>query len=152
MSNTYTQIHIHFVFAVKYRKALIQKTWKDNLYRYITTIFQDNGQKVLQINGTEDHIHILIGLRPDKSIAGLIQKVKSESTKWIRAEGFAPSFAWQGGYGAFAYSKSHVMNVIHYIQNQEIHHRSQSFLEEYRHTLNAFGVEWDEQYIFTEPQ
>src|ERR1051326_2042082 len=119
MANTYTQLHIQFVFAVKYRAALIQKTWKEPLHQYITGIFQNNQHKMLQINSMPDHIHIFVGLRPHQSVSSLIQNVKTESTKWIKEQNLSPSFAWQEGYGAFSYSKSHVTDVIRYIQNQE---------------------------------
>ena len=118
MSNTYTQLHIQFVFAVKYRAALIQKEWKGRLHQYITGIFQANEHKVLQINSVCDHIHIFIGMRPNQSISALVQNVKTESSKWIKAEKLcSSSFAWQEGYGAFSYSRSHVPAVIRYIQN-----------------------------------
>jgi putative transposase len=151
MANSYTQIHIQFVFAVKYRQALIQTAWKERLHQYITGIFQENKHKMLQINSMPDHIHIFFGMRPHQSIAALIQNVKSESTKWIIAQQFCKQpFAWQEGYGAFSYAKSQVPNVIRYIQNQEIHHRKQTFLEEYIRFLEAFEIEWDEKYIFKE--
>lgn len=151
MPNTYTQIHIQFVFAVKYRYALIHESWKERLHQYITGIFQNNQHKMLQINSMPDHIHIFVGLRPHQSISSLIQNVKTESTKWIKEQGLSPSFAWQEGYGAFSYSKSHVPNVIRYIQNQEEHHRKQNFLDEYKSFLKAFEIDFDEQYIFKEP-
>ena len=153
MPNTYTQIHIHFVFAVKFRQALISKEWKEELHQYITGIIQHNHHKVLQINSLPDHIHIFIGLRPHQSISSLIQNVKTESSKWIKAKGCCPKpFAWQEGYGAFSYAKSQVNNVIRYIQNQEIHHRKESFLDEYKRILIGFDVDWNAQYIFTQPQ
>ncbi len=153
MANTYTQLHIQFVFAVKYRLALIQPLWKDRLYQYITGIIQHNEHKMLQINGMSDHIHIFIGMRPSQSISSLIQNVKTESSKWIKENKFCNSaFAWQEVYGAFSYSKSHVPHVIHYIQNQELHHKKETFLDEYIKMLKAFGVEYDEQYIFKEPE
>ena len=152
MPNTYTQLHIQFVFAVKNRAALIGKEWKDELHKYITGIFQQNEHKMLQINSMPDHIHILIGMRPTQSVSAMLQNVKTESSKWIKEKKFCNSvFSWQEGYGAFSYSKSHVHNVIRYIQNQEIHHKKQTFLEEYRHFLKAFEIEYDEQYIFKEP-
>jgi REP-associated tyrosine transposase len=153
MANTYTQLHIQFVFAVKYRAALIQKTWNDELHQYITGIFQENDHKMLQINSMPDHIHILIGLRPTQSISSLIQNVKTESSKWIKAKKFCTvPFAWQDGFGAFSYSKSHVDRVIRYIQNQEAHHKKEAFLNEYRRMLKAFEVEYDERYIFKDPE
>ena len=151
MPNTYTQLHIQFVFAVKYRRALIHKAWKDELHKYITGIFQQNDHKMLQINSMPDHIHIFIGMRPAQSISSLVQNVKTESSKWIKEKGYCSApFAWQEGYGAFSYSKSHVPDVIRYIQNQEAHHQKETFLDEYRHFLNAFEIEYDE-HIFKEP-
>jgi len=153
MPNTYTQLHIQLVFAVKYRTALIQKEWKERLHQYITGIFQNNEHKMLQINSEPDHIHIFIGMRPHQSISALVQNVKSESTKWIKENKFCRSaFAWQEGFGAFSYSKSHVPDVIRYIQNQEAHHKKETFLDEYRHMLKAFEVEYDERFIFKEAE
>ena len=153
MANTYTQLHIQLVFAVKYRAALIQKEWKERLHQYITGIFQKNEHKMLQINSMPDHIHIFIGLRPHQSISSLVQNVKSESSKWIKDNKLCKSpFAWQEGFGAFSYSKTHVDRVIRYIQNQEAHHKKETFLDEYRKMLKAFEVEYDERYIFKEPE
>jgi putative transposase len=152
MANTYTQLHIQLVFAVKYRAALIQKEWKAQLHSYITAVFENNTHKMLQVNSMPDHIHILIGMRPAESVSTLVKHVKTESSKWIKDKKFcAAPFAWQEGYGAFSYSKSHVQDVIRYIQNQEAHHKKQTFLDEYRHFLHAFEIEFDEQYIFKEP-
>jgi putative transposase len=150
MANTYTQLHIQFVFAVKYRAAVIQKSWKESLHRYMTGIIQ-NKHKVLQINSVYDHMHLLIGMRPTESIASMMQHVKAESSKWITSQRFSPHrFAWQDGYGAFSYSKTNLGDVIRYIQNQEAHHKKETFLEEYRRFLTAFGTDWEEQYIFKE--
>ena len=153
MANSFTMLHVHFVFAVKYREALINKEWKEELHKYITGIFQKNEHKVLQINSMPDHLHIFIGMRPHQSISALIQNVKTESSKWINTNKSSKnSFRWQEGYGAFSYSKSHLHDVIRYIQNQELHHRKETFLEEYKKMLQAFEVEFDEQYIFKEPE
>ena len=152
VANTYTQIHIQFVFAVKYRATLIKSDWKDRLHRYITGIFQQNKHKVLQINSMPDHIHILIGMRPDQSISSLIQNVKAESSKWINANNFCnQKFAWQEGFGAFSYGKSQVKDVIRYIQNQEKHHAKELFLDEYKKLLTVFEIEYDDKYIYKEP-
>lgn len=151
MANSYTQIHLQFVFAVKFRKALIATEWKERLHQYMTGIFQGNKHKMLQINSMPDHIHIFIGMRPHQSISSLMQIVKSESSKWIKEQNLCSyPFAWQEGYGCFSYAKSQVADVIRYIQNQEIHHRRESFLDEYKKFLTAFEIEWDERYIFKE--
>lgn len=152
MANTYTQLHIQLVFAVKFRAALIQKEWKGRLHQYITGIFQNNEHKMLQINSMPDHIHIFIGMRPHQSLSALVQNVKAESSKWIKENKFCKSaFAWQEGFGAFAYSKTHVDRVIRYIQNQEAHHKKETFLNEYCKMLKAFEIDYDERYIFKEP-
>jgi len=153
MPNTYTQIHIQFVFAVKYRRGLIAPKWKERLHQYITGIFHHNAHKMLQINSMPDHIHILVGFRPAQSISSMIQNVKAESSKWIQYQNLCDSkFAWQEGFGAFSYSKSHVQRVIRYIQNQEKHHQTISFLHEYRKLLRAFEVKYDEKYLFKDPE
>lgn len=149
MPNSYTQLHIQIIFAVKYREALIKKEWKERLHQYITGIFQQNDHKMLQINSMPDHIHIFIGLRPKQSISSLVQNVKAESSKWINKEIYgAKRFRWQEGFGAFSYSKSHVGRVIKYIQNQEQHHRKKTFQEEYLQLLKAFVIDYDEKYVF----
>ncbi len=153
MSNTYSQIYIQFVFAVKNREALIQKAWKERLHGYITGIFQHNKHKMIQINSVDDHIHIFVGIKPDQCISALIQNVKTESSKWINAQALTPKkFEWQKGYGAFSYSKRDKKQVINYIINQELHHNKENFLDEYREYLNDYEIEWDEKYIFIDPQ
>ena len=149
MANTYTQIHLQFVFAVKYRKALILPSYKEELYKYITGIIQHYDHKVLAINGVEDHIHIFIGMRPTQSVSDLLQDIKGSSSKWINEKQFLNTkFEWQSGYGAFSYSKSHVQSVIDYIANEEDHHKKESFREEYLKFLRVFEIDYDENYIF----
>lgn len=151
MANTYTQIHVQFVFAVKYRNGLIQSSFKAELYQYISGILKPHNHKLLAINGMPDHIHIFIGMRPTQSISDLMQDIKGNSSKWINEKNFLKAkFEWQEGYGAFSYSKSHVNNVIDYIKNQEEHHKKESFIEEYLKYLKAFEIEYDERYIFKE--
>ena len=151
MANTYTQIHIQFVYAVKFRESIIGKDWKDELYKYTTGIIQKNNHKLIAINGMSDHIHILIGMRPTQSISDLIQDVKGCSSKWINKKGVLKGkFEWQEGYGAFSYGKSQVNDVVNYINNQESHHKKITFLEEYQDFLEKFEVEYDEKFIFKE--
>jgi putative transposase len=151
MANTYTQLHIQLVFAVKYRRALIEESWETELQKYFTGIIQNKNHKMLQVNNVADHIHIFIGMRPDQSISSLVQLVKAESTNWINENKLSKkSFYWQEGFGAFSYSRSHVQRVINYIKNQKEHHKKQNFLEEYRKLLQSFEVDWDERYIFKE--
>jgi len=149
MSNTFTQIHLHFVFAVKNRDSIINALWKDELYKYITGIIQNNNHKLICINGMADHVHILAGVRPTQSVSDLMQDIKGSSSKWINEKRLVKGkFEWQEGYGAFSYGKSQIKEVISYIENQEQHHRKRSFIEEYRDFLTAFEITFDERYIF----
>ena len=152
MANTYTQIHLQFVFAVKYRNGLIHSSFKKEFYHYISGIIKANNHKLLAINGMPDHIHILVGMRPSQSVSDLIQNIKANSSKWINEKKFLKvKFEWQEGYGAFSYSKSHVQNVIKYIQNQEKRHHVKSFNDEYLDFLKAFEIDYDERYVFKDP-
>lgn len=149
MANTYTQIHIHFVFVVKYRQGLISTLWKNELYKYITGIVQNFGHKLIIINGMPDHVHMLVGLRPNQSISDLMKTVKQHSSKWINDQKLLKArFEWQEGYAAFSYSKSDLKNVIRYIENQEVHHQKKTFSQEYKDLLKKFEVAYDEKYVF----
>ncbi|PWN07287.1 IS200/IS605 family transposase [Rhodohalobacter mucosus] len=149
MANTYTQIHIHVICAVKNRQSMIHSSWEDQLYKYITGIVQNQGHKLMQVNGMPDHVHLLIGYRPIQSLSDLMKNVKQDSSRWINHTRLAEGrFAWQEGYGAFSHSKSQVRKVISYIQNQKEHHKKKSFREEYLEFLKKWDVEFDERYIF----
>jgi putative transposase len=149
MPNTYTQLHIQVVFTVDSRLCIINKSWEDHLYRYITGIIQKNGHKLLAINGMPDHVHAFFGMRPHQSLSDLMQDIKGDSSKWINREGFVRGrFSWQEGYGAFSYGKSSVNNVIEYIRDQKVHHKKKTFLEEYEGFLKKFGIDYDTRYIF----
>ena len=153
MANTYTQVHLKFVFAPKYRASLINSNWENDLYKYITGVVQNNGHKMISVNGMPDHVHILVGFRATQSIADFMQDVKAGSSKWINDNKYCNGrFEWQTGYGAFSYSKSQLPAVIRYIENQKEHHRKKTFLEEYKLFLEKFEVEFDIRYIFQEPE
>ncbi|MGA0558770.1 IS200/IS605 family transposase [Larkinella sp. VNQ87] len=149
MPNTYTQIYLHIIFAVKNRHGLIRSTWKEDLYRYMTGIVQNQGHKLLAINGMPDHVHIFLGLNPNQSISNLLQDLKGDSSRWINTQQLVTGrFEWQAGYGAFSYSHSQIDKVVKYIINQEEHHRQKTFLEEYTTFLQKFNVSYDERYLF----
>lgn len=152
MPNTYTQLYIHIVFAVKYREAIIHKDWEDRLHLYIIAILQNNGHKALAVNSAFDHVHILIGLNPKQSISDIMRLVKGDSSEWINKEKLTKrKFQWQEGYGAFSIGRSHLDTAIKYILNQKEHHQKTSFPEEYLKTLKDNYISFDEKYIFHEP-
>ena len=151
MSNTYSQIHIQCVFAVKHRDAVINHSWKERLHKYIIAIVNNNGHKALCINSMPDHLHLFFGMRPKQSLSDLMQLVKGDSSEWINKQKLIlGKFRWQEGYGAFSYSKSHTDAVVKYILNQEDHHRKKTFIEEYKEMLKKFEVDYNDQYIFKE--
>lgn len=151
MANSYTQLHIHVVFAVKYRNAVIDKSWRSKFMGVIGNLINENKCKTLIVNGVEDHVHCFFGLKPTISISDLMQNVKGLSSKYLNDNNLTKDrFEWQVGYGAFSYSKSQVDSVCKYIQNQEEHHKSQTFKEEYIEMLTKFGIDYEEKYLFEE--
>jgi REP element-mobilizing transposase RayT len=149
MANTYTQLYIHIVFAVKGRQNLIQRLWKDELHKYICGIVNGKDQKIFAIGGIADHIHILVSIKPEIAISDLVRDIKSNSTKWINEKRFlVGTFHWQKGFGAFSCAKSQLDNVIAYINNQEDHHKKKSFKDEYIEQLQKNEIIYDEKYLF----
>ena len=149
MSNTYTQVYIQAVFTVQNRISLIMSEWEDELYKYMTGIVQNNGHKLIVVNGMPDHIHLFIGMKPTQGLSDLIQEVKGDSSKWIREKGFVKGkFEWQAGFGAFSYSISQIDAVVKYINNQKRHHQKKTFIQEYIDFLEKFKVSYDPRYIF----
>ena len=149
MPNTYTQLHVQYVFAVKYRKAVLDTRWDEDLRKYITGIFQNHGHKMLAINNIDDHIHIFGGLNPKQSISDLMRTIKSDSSEWINKRGLTtPKFNWQEGYSAFSYHRNDVDRIFKYVQNQQEHHKLITFPDEHKALLNEFEVIYDERYLF----
>jgi putative transposase len=149
MPNTYTQIFIHYVFAVQDRLCLINHKWKDELYRYMIGIVEKHESKVYSINGMPDHLHILVSMNPKHSPSDLMYEVKRSSSLWINEKKFIRTkFSWQEGFGAFSYSKSQIPDIADYIANQEAHHKTRSFMEEYKSFLELYGIDYDKRYVF----
>ena len=149
MPNTFSQIYIHLVFAVKFRQSLINESWEIELYKYINGIIKNKGQIPIIINGMPDHIHILFIMKPTCCISDLVREIKKSSTEFIKEKGFLPyKFQWQEGYGAFSYSQSSLNNVIKYIENQKQHHAIKTFKNEYQEFLNMFEIDFNQDYLF----
>jgi putative transposase len=149
MSNTYTQLYVHCIFAVKFRKAIIQQSWEERLHQYITGILQNNGHKLLAINSVPDHLHFFVGLNPKQSISVMMRLAKGDSSEFVNKENFTDrKFYWQDGYGAFSNSRTQIDGVVKYIMNQKQHHSKKTFREEYLDILTQYDVKYDEKYIF----
>lgn len=149
MANTYHQIYLQAVFAVKYRNAVLAKAWRSQLFGVIGNLINEANCKTILVNGVEDHVHCFFGLKPVVSVSELMKMVKAKSSKYINDHKLTPErFEWQEGYGVFSYHQSLVDTIFKYIQNQEEHHRVQTFTDEYRSLLKEFRIEYNEQYIF----
>jgi REP element-mobilizing transposase RayT len=149
MANTYTQIYLQIVFAVKWRQSLLQDNFREGVHKYITGIVENRGQKLIAINSVSDHIHILVGFGTNITIADLVHDIKIASTNYINDQRLAlKKFAWQNGYGAFSYSKSQIDRVVKYILNQQKHHKKKTFKEEYLEFLEKYEVEYNPKYLF----
>ena len=149
MANTYSKAYFHLIFSPKHREALIGKSWKDMLEKYITGIIQNRKHKLLAINAQKDHIHIFIGYYLSDSIPDLVETIKTSSSSWINENKLTTSkFNWQKGYGAFTHSNSQIDSVVKYIINQDKHHKTKNFKEEYLEILRKNEIEYDERYLF----
>jgi REP element-mobilizing transposase RayT len=149
LANTYSQVYLHIVFAVKGRQNLIRAEIREDLHKYITGIITNRDQKLLSIFCMPDHSHLLVGLKPSISISDLVRDIKAGSSKFINYKKLIKGkFSWQEGFGVFSYSRSQIDTVIKYIQNQEKHHYKKTFKEEYVELLKKFEVEYDTKYLF----
>jgi putative transposase len=149
MPSTYTNLLYHIVFSTKQRIPLISNTFQEVLYRYIGGIVRAEGGVQLEIGGTADHIHILVKFKPATSLSALLAKIKANSSKWVNDhKAQMRKFGWQEGYAAFSVSQSQAPVVKRYIQNQETHHRKQSFQEEFLGLLKRHRIEYDPKYLW----
>jgi REP element-mobilizing transposase RayT len=149
MANTYTQLYFHVVFAVKGRGNLISSTWKEELYKYITGIVTHKNQKLIVINGMPDHVHILIGMKPDGNLSDLVRDIKANSSKFINEKKWMMGkFEWQQGFGAFTLGHTQLNAIVDYIKSQEEHHKTKTFKEEYLDFLKRYEIDFKMEYLF----
>jgi putative transposase len=149
MANTYTQINIHAIFSVKGRENIITRNFRDRLHPYIAGIVNKIGNYSLAVNGYKDHVHVFFELKPSLALSDVIRDVKANSSKWINDNRFVLGhFSWQGGYGAFSYSRSQRDHVLKYIMEQEKHHAGKTFREEYLELLRKFEIPFEDNYVF----
>lgn len=148
MANTFSQLYIHLVFAVKGRASVIRESYREQIQRYITGIIENRKARLLAVYCMPDHIHILVSINPTTLISDLVRDIKTNSTIFIKEQGFVKNFAWQEGYGVFSVSHSQKDTVYKYIINQPEHHRKRSFKEEYLELLKRNEIAYDERYLF----
>ena len=149
MANTYTQINIHVVFAVKGRTNILNNELSLQLFKYINGILSNGNQFPLAIGGYRNHVHIFFELNPDTKLSDIVRDIKANSSRWINENNFFKSrFEWQRGYGGFSYSRSQRDGVIKYIMQQEKHHKKKTFREEYLEILEKFDIKFENEYLF----
>jgi REP element-mobilizing transposase RayT len=148
MANTFSQIHIQCVWSTAFRKKIINPLWEDEFHKYISGIIRNKKQKLLAINGMEDHLHLLIGMRPSCKLSEFVQEIKKSSCSFAQTNFKVHNFGWQEGYGAFSYCKKEVETVIQYLMNQKKHHATETFENEYIRLLVENEIEFDEKYVF----
>lgn len=148
MPNTYSQLYVQIIFAVKGRHKFIKEDIREELQKYISGIVSEKKQKLYAIYCMPDHTHILVSIKPDIAISDLVRDIKANSSSFIKEKEFIKEFSWQTGFGAFSYSKSQAKNVVNYILNQPEHHKKKTFKQEYYKFLEKFEVEFDEKYLF----
>lgn len=149
MGSTFHQMYVQAVFAVKYREACLLKSFRAEMFAVMGNLINETGCKNLIVNGIEDHVHCFFSLKPSISVSEVMKNTKAKSSKWLNESGYLPHrFEWQRGFGCFTYSKSHVDRVFRYIQNQEAHHKKETFKSEYMELLAKYEVEFDLRYLF----
>ena len=149
MAGTYSQIYIQIVFAVNGRANLLQKPWRDEVFKYIAGIVKGKNQKPIIVNGVANHVHLFVGLKPSISVSDLVRDIKNNSSNFINEQKYVHGkFCWQEGFGSFSYSHSQIDQVYQYILNQEEHHQKRTFKEEYLDFLKKSEVDYDEKYLF----
>ena len=148
MSSTHLSLHYHIVFSTKERRPIISDDWRENLHSFLGGCIKTLGGFPEAIGGTNDHVHLLIGLRTTHRLADVVKDIKVASSKWIHQEMNHKLFSWQTGYGAFTVGISNIEQVKNYILNQEKHHQKKNFQDEYVEMLKAANVEYDEKYLW----
>lgn len=152
MANTYSQVYVHVIFTVKGRMPLLRKEFREEVFKYMAGIARNKKNKVIIINGVEDHVHLLMSLRPNVALADIVRDIKNNSSAFVNERGWVQGvFQWQEGYGAFSCSPGHMENAKRYIELQEKHHRRRTFYDEYMKFMHEFEIEFDERYVVDQP-
>lgn len=149
MANTFTSVNLHIIFHVKSTGINIRNKDLERTFSYIGGIINGIGGVPIEIGGIDNHIHILTSLPKNKSLSDFVRIIKSDSSRWIKTiDKYYDKFSWQEGYGAFSVSKSALLNTINYIRNQQEHHKTLTFHNEYITFLKLHGIQYDDKYVF----
>ena len=149
MAVNYTRIYLHIIFAAEGKTGLIRKSWKYDLFRYISAHTKKKGHRLITINSTPDRLHLLIALRPHQRISDFVQEIKSSSSRWINTRKLVKGrFAWQPGYGVFSCSHSQLDEISKYINNREQKQSKLSLKEECLRAAGKYNIKDDNPFLF----
>lgn len=148
MSSTHSSLSYHLVFSTKNRERMIHREWRQRLFDMFGGCFRQCGGVLLESGGTDDHVHLLAGLKPTHRISDVMRDIKRATSEWAHDVLAIPHFQWQEGYGAFSVNGPRCPKLVQYIRGQEEHHRKKTFQDEYREFLNQYGIEFDERYLW----
>lgn len=149
MANTYKKVYLHIVFAVKNRKALLDKSWRHRLFIYMSEALRKGGHYPLAVNGHLDHVHLFFDYSCNELISELVREIKKSSNQFIVQNKLSTfKFEWQSGYGVFSNSAAEKDRIIKYIINQNEHHNSRSFKDEYLSMLKKYEIDFKNEYVF----
>ena len=149
MPQSLSRILVHLVFSTKNRERVLTPALQTELHPYLAGTLDNIQCPSLQVGGVEDHVHLLFGLSRTRSIAEVVETLKTSSSKWIKTKDVRQvGFHWQSGYGAFSVSQSDADTVVAYIRNQAQHHQKMTFQDEYRRLLVRYQVAFDERYVW----
>lgn len=149
MSDTYSQIYIQIIFAVKGRENLISSQWREELHKYIAGIIRNKNQKSIIVGGTSDHIHAFFGMKPSMLLSDLARDIKNNSSRFVKDQRMVRGhFSWQEGFGAFSYSSSDISSIYNYILNQDKHHQKRNFKVEFLQLLKENEIAYEDKYLF----
>jgi len=146
MPQSLSKLYVHLAFSTKHREPLLLAPLRAQMHAYLATVLKNQDSPAVKVGGTSDHVHVLFRLSKDRTLAAIVEEVKTSSSKWVKTQGRAiVNFPWQSGYGGFSVSPA---EVAEYIAQQERHHRAVTFQEEYRRLLESHGIEFDERYVW----
>src|SRR5262249_28673024 len=149
MPQSLSQVLLHIVFSTKNREPWLDAAIRPRMHAYLATVCRDCGCEAYRVGGVADHVHVAVRLGRTISQSALLEKIKKTSLAWIKTQGPQyQSFFWQAGYGSFSIGYSQLDDLIRYVENQETHHRTKTFQEEYRELLSKYHVEFDERYVW----
>ena len=149
MPQSLSYLLTHIVFSTKDRTPLLDTTVRPALHAYLASVSRNVDCECLRVGGFTDHVHLAVRLARTVTLAKLIEELKTSSSKWLKTQSpTLAEFAWQRGYGAFSVGPSDLDALLHYIDNQEEHHRTRTFQDEYRAFLTKYGIDYDERYVW----